>query len=243
MTRMDFHIHSDYSDGSASLEDIVTEALRWRLEAIGIVDHVRGDADWLVDRQRSIDGLRGEYGDEIEIFSGIEVKVKDDAGAINLSPEAAKKADFVVASFHGIPKGVEKRVKVEGGAALVDWWHDCMCGLLDGGHEAQVVGHPDRVLVDRALSLDGARLDALVSRAESSRVFLEWNPASAYPTQPFSSALTERGAGNITYGSDAHSIPELADAMRTRTQYEAGVVERGNEEFLSKLKAQRAKRP
>ena len=242
MTRMDFHIHSDYSDGSASLEDIVTEALRWRLEAIGIVDHVRGDADWLVDRQRRIDGLRDEYGDDIEIFSGIEVKVKDEAGALNVLPEAVQKADFVVGSFHGVPADVEERAKVGGGKALVDWWHDCMCRLIDGDHEAQVVGHPDRVLVNRGLSIDRTRLDVLSERAASSRIFLEWNPASVYPTQPFSAALADRDAGNVTYGSDAHSIPELADAMRTRTQYESGIVERGNEEFLSTLRGRRSKR-
>jgi putative hydrolase len=242
MTRMDFHIHSDYSDGSASLEEIVTEALRGRLEAVGIVDHVRGDADWLADRQRRIDGLRGEYGDEIEIFSGIEVKVNDEAGALNLLPSAAEKVDYVVASFHGVPKAVEERAAGSAGKALVDWWHDCLRLLLKGGHGAQIVGHPDRILVDRSLSLETSRLERLVEEAASSSVFLEWNPASSYPVQPFSSALSERDTGNITYGSDAHSISELADALRTRTDYEAGVVERGNDAFLAWLKGRREAR-
>lgn len=242
MTRMDFHIHSDYSDGGASLEDIVTEALRWRLEVIGVVDHVRGDADWLSDRERRIDELREEYGDEIEIFSGIEVKVKDEVGELNLLPAAAKKVDFVVASFHGVPGEVEERAKGGDRRAIADWWYDCTERLLDGGHAAHVVGHPDRLLVDRSLSIDSARLTRLVERARSSRIFLEWNPAATYPVQPLSGALAELGAGNITYGSDAHSISELADALRTRTDYEAGIVEQGNEAFLTLLKAARAKR-
>lgn len=239
MTRMDFHIHSDYSDSSASLEDIVTEALRWRLEAVGIVDHVRGDADWLVDRQRRMDELRGEYRDEIEIFSGIEVKVNDEEGTLNLLQGAAEEVDYVVASFHGVPKAVEERVTGSDGKALVDWWHDCLSVLLEAGHGAQIIGHPDRVLVDRSLSLEAGRLERLVEAAASSSVFLEWNPASSYPVQPFSSALAERDAGNITYGSDAHSISELADALRTRTDYEAGIVERGNDAFLAWLKGRR----
>ncbi|UCE92318.1 MAG: PHP domain-containing protein [Methanobacteriota archaeon] len=239
MTRMDFHIHSDYSDGTASLEDIVTEALRWRLEAIGIVDHVRGDADWLADRQRQIDELRGEHGDELEIFSGIEVKVRDEEGALNVLPQATEKVDFVIASFHGVPRSVEERMEGGDRDALVDWWHSCTRILLDCGHDAHILGHPDRILVDRALSVGSARMKRLVEQALASRMFLEWNPAAAYPVQPFATALAERGAPNVTYGSDAHSTSELTDALRARTDYEAGIVERGNQAFLSILREDR----
>jgi histidinol phosphatase-like PHP family hydrolase len=243
MEKMDFHIHSDYSDdGSASLEDIVTEALRWGLLAIGVVDHVRGDAAWLGEREARLSGLREEFADDIAIFSGIEVKVVDDQGTLDLEDGAIDKVDFVVASFHGTPERVSKQSANGDDTATVRWWCDSMRKLLEGGGDAQVIGHPDRILSAKGLTVEPGRLGELLEMAAVSRMFLEWNPATAYPVQPFAQELGKRGGANAIYASDAHTIEELADAYRGHTSFEEGIVEKGNAALLALLKDRQAER-
>ena len=233
MERMDFHIHSDYSDdGTASLEDIITEALRCGFVAIGVVDHVRGDADWLADRKTRLSSLREAYRDDIEIFSGIEVRVTDGPGVIDLAERARGDVDYVVASFHGAPESVAG----QGEGALVAWWCDMMSTLLEGRGEANVIGHPDRILTARNMTVMPEKLDELAREALSSRLFLEWNPATSYPSQPLAQRLADKDAANLIYASDAHSVEEQADAYRGLTSFEAGIVERGNTSFLEMLR-------
>jgi histidinol phosphatase-like PHP family hydrolase len=243
MEKMDFHIHSDYSDdGSASLEDIVTEALRWGLVAIGVVDHVRGDAVWLEEREARLSALRKEYADDIAVFSGIEVKVVDDQGTLDLEDGAIDEVDYVVASFHGTPERVSRQSANGDDNATVRWWCDSMRTLLEGGGNAQVIGHPDRILNAKGLTVEPGRLGELLEMAFKSQMFLEWNPATTYPVQPFVQELGKRAGANVIYASDAHTIGELADAYRGHTSFEEGVVERGNAALLAILKDRQAER-
>lgn len=245
MDKMDFHIHSEYSDdGASSLEDIVAEALRWGFEAIGIVDHVMGRAPpWRDEREARIADLRKEYETDIDIFSGVEVGVLDDKGALDIEEDEAFDAvDYVVASFHGMPEGVAKQDANGDGRALVRWWCDSLQKLLEGGQKAHIIGHPDRILAAKNLSMDPERLGRLLDAAFGSTMFLEWNPATTYPVQPFVRELADRGASNLIYASDAHSIEELADAYRGHTSFEAGMVERGNASLLRLLRQRRAER-
>ena len=239
MERMDFHIHSDYSDdGAASLEDIITEALRWGFVAIGVVDHVRGDADWLPDRKSRLSDLRETYRGDIEIFSGIEVKVTDGPEILDLAERAREDVDFVVASFHGAPESGAG----SGEGALVAWWCDSMSALMEGKGKANVIGHPDRILTARNMAVRPEKLEELTREALSTRLFLEWNPATSYPSQPLAQRLADKDAANLIYASDAHSVEEQADAYRGITSFEAGMVERGNASFLETLRRGRNER-
>jgi putative hydrolase len=243
MEKMDFHIHSDYSDdGSASLEDIVTEALRWGLVAIGVVDHVRGDATWLRERDVRLSALREEFGDDIAIFSGIEVKVVDDQGTLDLEDRVINEVDYIVASFHGTPERISRQSANGDDTATVRWWCDSMQKVLEGGGNAQVIGHPDRILSAKGLAVEPERLGELLDMAAMSRMFLEWNPATTYPVQPFVQELGKREGANITYASDAHTIEELAGAYRGHTSFEEGIVERGNAALLAILRDRQADR-
>ena len=237
MEKMDFHIHSDYSDdGTASLEDIVTEALRCGFVAVGVVDHVRGDANWLADRKARLADLREAYGGDIEIFSGIEVKVTDDLGTLDLSERACTDVDYIVASFHGIPEDIGGSGEKVDEGALVAWWCDTMSALLKDEGKAHVIGHPDRILTARNAAVRPEKLDELAREALSSRMFLEWNPATSYPSQPLVRQLADKDARNVIYASDAHSVEEQADAYRGLTSFEAGIVEQGNASFLEMLR-------
>jgi len=72
----DLHLHSNYSDGTMSPEDIVSYAHAIGLSALSITDHdtIRGQAEALETGKR--------YG--IEVVTGIEFSVEEEGGSVHL---------------------------------------------------------------------------------------------------------------------------------------------------------------
>ncbi len=101
----DLHIHTDFSDGSSEIEDVVQRANELRLGAIAIADHfwpsIGGrPGGWkIIQRRRErIVELREEYP-RLLILDGVEVDIQSDG---TLAPVAGglDQFDLVIASVH-----------------------------------------------------------------------------------------------------------------------------------------------
>ncbi len=99
------HVHSDYSDGRNSLEDMVIKARQMGYEWIGISDHSASayyagglQVDDVFRQQAAIDALNAKYSD-ITILKGIESDILAD-GALDYPDEVLDSFDFVIASVH-----------------------------------------------------------------------------------------------------------------------------------------------
>lgn len=100
-----FHCHTTYSDGKATLEDMVAAARARKYAYIGISDHSQtaayagGLTPQRVQAQaKEIDRLQKKFRD-IRIFKGIESDILKD-GSLDYSDEMLKTFDFVIASIH-----------------------------------------------------------------------------------------------------------------------------------------------
>ena len=76
---MNFHIHSTWSDGTYTPEIIVKEAIKRKIDKIAITDHYETSkttslpAKYLRMYVEDLRGLRKKYGDEIDIYIGLEI--------------------------------------------------------------------------------------------------------------------------------------------------------------------------
>jgi histidinol-phosphatase (PHP family) len=76
----DLHIHTSFSDGKRSPEEMIEEAIKKGCDSIGISDHsyVTFDEDFSMDPEttheyiRAVNLLKDEYKGKIEVFLGIE---------------------------------------------------------------------------------------------------------------------------------------------------------------------------
>ncbi|HYE84142.1 MAG TPA: DNA polymerase/3'-5' exonuclease PolX [Clostridia bacterium] len=100
-----FHMHTAYSDGSSSIEEMAEEAIRLGLHYIGITDHSRAA---YYARGLSIEEVKRQLEeiDEINlknksfrIFKGIESDILPD-GSLDYEDEVLKLFDFVIAAVH-----------------------------------------------------------------------------------------------------------------------------------------------
>ncbi len=102
----DLHIHSHYSDGLMSLEEIVQEAIKRNYVYIAITDHSVSSyvanglsVERLYDELNEIDKLKDKYKGKIHILAGSEVDIKQN-GELDFDDSVLKDLDIVIASIH-----------------------------------------------------------------------------------------------------------------------------------------------
>ena len=138
----DLHLHSNWSDGSAPIPEMMAAAAELGHEYCALTDHsprltvANGlSADRLRRQLDIIDELREQFR-PMRILTGIEVDILDD-GTLDQEPELLERLDIVVASVHSklkmdAPSMTRRMVRaVSGGQANV--LGHCTGRLVEGG--------------------------------------------------------------------------------------------------------------
>jgi len=100
----DTHIHTKWSDGANSIEEIANYAINLGYEYIVITDHYRLKIAHGLDKKRilkqikEINKINSKF-EKFRIFTGVEANILED-GSIDVPKEIAKKLDFVIAAIH-----------------------------------------------------------------------------------------------------------------------------------------------
>ncbi len=103
--RGDLHVHSRYSDGNSTLEEIAEEARKLGYAYVAVCDHSRSvkyarglEVDRLEQKIREIQALN-ERLEGIRLLVGTEVDILPD-GRLDYPDEILARLDYVVASIH-----------------------------------------------------------------------------------------------------------------------------------------------
>jgi histidinol phosphatase-like PHP family hydrolase len=104
--RGDLQMHSTWSDGSQSLEDIVNAAIERGYAYCGVTDHSYGlpiaggvsMAD-LAAQHREMDRLNRKYRGRFRLIKGIEANIRAD-GSVDMKPDELAQLEIVVAAPH-----------------------------------------------------------------------------------------------------------------------------------------------
>lgn len=101
----DLHVHTTWSDGAQSIEEMVQCARERGYEYVAITDHSKAlrvanglDETRLRRQREEIERIQQKYPD-IHIFSGVEMDILPD-GRLDFSNEFLREMDFVIASIH-----------------------------------------------------------------------------------------------------------------------------------------------
>ena len=105
MIRSDFHIHTNFTDGADSAEEMVIAAIEAGIETLGFSEHayVPFDPDFCLSPETSvlyrneISRLKSKYDEKIELLCGIEMDID--------SPDDPDKYDYVIGSVHYLSAG------------------------------------------------------------------------------------------------------------------------------------------
>ena len=101
----DLHVHSNWSDGTQDLEDLVKTALEKGHAYIAVTDHSKGlgvarglSEERIIEQKRMIEALNRKTN-RFRLLSGAEINIKSD-GSLDLDDEMLRQLDVVVASIH-----------------------------------------------------------------------------------------------------------------------------------------------
>jgi DNA polymerase (family 10) len=195
--RGDLHIHTKWSDGTGTIEEMARKAMSLGLEYIAICDHsksmgiARGlDEERLKKQMAEIDEIN-ERLDGFRVLKGIEVDIKAD-GTLDLSHSVLRELDFVVASVHSGFKADERQMTERIISAMHD---DCV----------SAIGHPTGRIILRRQPY-ALNLERVFEAAAEQGVLMEIN---AFPNRldlndVNSKAAREHGVV-MAIGTDAHS--------------------------------------
>ena len=102
----DLQVHSNWTDGSNSIQEMAQEAKKAGLEYIVISDHSKSlamtgglDEKMLSKQGKEIDALNKQQLDGFEILKGVELNIMED-GSLDISDDTLEKLDFVGAAIH-----------------------------------------------------------------------------------------------------------------------------------------------
>ncbi|WP_188206359.1 DNA polymerase/3'-5' exonuclease PolX [Alkalibacillus aidingensis] len=101
----DLHMHTTWSDGAQSIEEMVTKAISYGYRYMAITDHSKylqvanGLNEERLRKQREVIQTLNEKYPEITIFSGVEMDILPN-GELDFSDEFLQEMDFVIASIH-----------------------------------------------------------------------------------------------------------------------------------------------
>ena len=97
-----WHVHTNYTDGANTPEEIVDFAVENHFPLVGFVEHVREDLTYDFEEFRAR-AFAAAADRPIECVVGCEAKVLDVDGTLDVSADVLEHADVVYAAYHGTP--------------------------------------------------------------------------------------------------------------------------------------------
>ncbi len=203
--RGDLQMHTTYTDGRATLPEMVEACRKKGYEYIAITDHTRavrvaGGLEPAAFRRqfREIEKLQKTL-DDITIFKSAEVDILDD-GRLDLDEETLKELDVVVVSVHSKFNMTRDQMTARIVKALQH-------------PRVHILGHPTGRLIGRREPYP-VDMELVVRAARDHGVMLEINAQPDRLDLSDVHAQMAREAGvKLVISTDAHRIEEL-DAMR-----------------------------
>jgi DNA polymerase (family 10) len=192
--RGDLQMHTTWSDGRASVREMAEAAQALGHEYILITDHgpslhVAGGPDEEELREQAKEVQAANEALDIRVLHGAEANVT--GGGLDVSAEACRDLDLVVASLHDPVDDATERLVQAIEAYPVDF-----------------VGHPTNRLIHQREGND-LDLDRLLEAASAHDVALEINAQPDRMDLPWEAVQRLRSDVLFSIGTDAHSTGDL----------------------------------
>jgi HisJ family histidinol phosphate phosphatase len=213
--RVDYHLHSTFSDGKNTPEDYVTSAIKTGLDEIALTEHVWRTSEWIPRFIQNLKDLRQRY--QYPILAGVEAKAINMDGEIDLDKKWMPQIDLIMGVIHRLPSKKDytfiNRSQIEPEkAALIET--EATISMIKRG-EIHVLGHP---------TLDYYRcyrerhpfpleyIQEIISEAKKHKIALEIAGMWCNDSRLLETAFQEEAL--ISFGSGAHSSHDVGKINR-----------------------------
>ena len=201
--RGDLHDHTDWSDGTRTIEEMARAAARRGRTYLSISDHSRGRAvanglsiERLREQIAQIKGARDAYG--VRLLCSSEVDIRAD-GSMDFPDEVLAELDIVVGSIHSAFTGSKEKQTERLIRAIRNPY-------------VNVIGHPTGALLEQRAAYEFDADEVFRAAAETGTALeINANPARLDLDHNLARRARELGC-TLSIGTDAHS-PDMLDDM------------------------------
>jgi len=216
--QVEYQMHTEWTDGDASIREMLQAAARKGLSAVAFTEHVRRDSGWFADFVRAV-REESEAFPELVVYAGCEAKALDGCGTIDAPDEALLACDLVLGSVHSFPAalldGRTMEQLDEDTFARIEL--TLSLGLLRYGR-IDVLAHPGGMTYRRFGDFPVHGYELLMRESLVRGIAMEINPT--YLNGPGSYlALAQRINPFVSIGSDAHDTVRIGACRNMLAAY------------------------
>lgn len=202
--KVDFHLHSTWTDGKNSVKEIIQKAKEEGLHSIAITDHIRKESTYFNEYKKEIDTLNDN--NKLNIYTGFEAKVEDFLGNIDVKPEVAHEADIAILSVHRYPLGsklynaseFKKEIAQEIELEL------SLAALKKGGFN--VLGHPGGMSLTYHKEFPVAFYEEIIIECKKNDIAFDFNGRYHREEVDKIYPLLKKHNPYVSIGTDSHNI-------------------------------------
>lgn len=211
-TSVDYHMHTNYTDGTASIRHMADSAAEYELKQVLFSEHVRHTSTYY---PRFVEELRALAPENLVLLTGVETKVLDTNGTLDCSPEIAALCDGIVGSVHNPPTA-----STESGAGWSDMDPEAaeelefqLAMAIAVRSRAHILGHPMGMVVNKLSRRPYNHLEELAKACADYGKAFELN--ARYCGDPLLwIEIVKRANCKVSFGSDAHNSHDVGNAWR-----------------------------
>ena len=216
LPRIDAHLHTSWTDGEASVEEMYRTAISCNLDSVLYSEHSRKTSvDWF---PLFAEQVRCLPASSCQAHVGTEVKVQSYSGEIDSVPSILDLCDLVMASVHRFIDARERTIEFTevDATKAIELEYSLSWAVLENP-AINILGHVFGMSYRRFNVLpDEEKIISLISRAAKYGVAIEIN--SHYHPNPLQ-MLRWCSAENalVTFGSNAHTLDTVGSIVRLLT--------------------------
>jgi histidinol phosphatase-like PHP family hydrolase len=205
---VDYHLHTNWTDGDHSVQEMYHQACKVGLKEILFSEHARKTSGkWFAN---FIDEVRNLPQNQCRAYVGVEARVVDYDGNIEIERNILSQCDLVIGSVHRFPGKDGEPSHFDGLLPnhVLEMEFRLAEVLLDNP-EIDILGHPFGMLYSKfKITPPETLVRTLMEKAGSKKIAFEIN--SKYHPDPWRYIrLCCESSASISLGSDAHSMDEI----------------------------------
>lgn len=217
LPQSDCHLHTSWTDGKSSVNEVYNKAVSSGLDTILFSEHSRKTSlDWFgkfVNEVRQLPTL------PCKAYVGTEVKVETIAGDIDTIPEISSQCDFLMASVHRFIDKNNKTIQFSDTdpnlAVQIEF--DLTWAVLSNT-KVDILGHMFGMSYKRFNKIPpDDMIKALIKRASNFGIAVEIN-SHYHPNALRMIEWCKQFDANICFGSNAHTLHEVGMIMNQLRQ-------------------------
>lgn len=213
--RVDFHIHTNYTDGKASVAQVVEMSIKKNLSAICFTEHTEHwhhkNKNWFDNYVTQIEEQQVLHKEKLEIFIGIEAPLLDFDGSIEATSDMISRVDFVLGAAHRYPSIEGRKVRDLSPAEAIDLEFRSLESLINNP-EVDCIAHIGATCSKYVTSFPKNLTEELIKLAARKNKVIEINPVYHKPLTDFIK-LCELHNVKVSLGSNAHGFGDIGMAF------------------------------